>query len=38
MVKGLQRCASEGTDMCTDGIVKAKEMHVIDRGCREYSP
>ena len=32
MKKGTQRCTSEGSDVCTSGIVKVRERHVIDRG------
>ena len=32
MVEGTQRCTSEDSDVRAGGMVKAKEMHVIDRG------
>ena len=34
MVRGTQRCTSEGSDVHTSGTVKVRGRHVIDRGTR----
>ena len=34
MVKGTQRCTSEGSDVHISSTVKVRDEHVIDRGAR----